>query len=107
MALEPGGKAPNILVADVMEADEDFFGKALEGFARCVLNQREVCTGPTRALIQESSRDRVMERAVARTRQIVKGNPLDPCPRIAVQASHDQLLSSRSARPAVARSRPS
>jgi aldehyde dehydrogenase len=91
VTLELGGKSPNIFFADVMEADDDFFDKALEGFAMFALNQGEVCTCPSRALVQESIYDKFMERAVARTKQIVEGNPLDPATMIGAQASNDQL----------------
>ena len=91
VTLELGGKSPNIFFADVMEADDDFFDKALEGFAMFALNQGEVCTCPSRALVQESIYDRFMERAVARTQAIVEGNPLDPATMIGAQASNDQL----------------
>jgi aldehyde dehydrogenase len=89
--LELGGKSPNIFFADVMEADDDFFDKALEGFAMFALNQGEVCTCPSRALVQESIYDRFMERAVARTKAIVEGSPLDAATMIGAQASNDQL----------------
>ena len=78
VTLELGGKSPNIFFADVMEADDDFFDKALEGFTMFALNQGEVCTCPCRALVQESIYDRFMERAVARTKKIKQGHPLDP-----------------------------
>ena len=91
VTLELGGKSPNIFFADVMAADDDFFDKALEGFAMFALNQGEVCTCPSRALVQESIYDRFMERAVARTKAIVEGNPLDPATMIGAQASNDQL----------------
>jgi aldehyde dehydrogenase len=91
VTLELGGKSPNIFFADVMEADDDFFDKALEGFAMFALNQGEVCTCPSRALVQESIYDRFIERAVARVKQIVEGNPLDPATMIGAQASNDQL----------------
>ena len=91
VTLELGGKSPNIFFADVIEADDDFFDKALEGFAMFALNQGEVCTCPSRALVQESIYDRFMERAVARTKAIVEGNPLDPATMIGAQASNDQL----------------
>ncbi len=74
-----------------MDADDDFFDKALEGFAMFALNQGEVCTCPSRALVQESIYDRFMERAVARMKAIVEGNPLDPNTMIGAQASNDQL----------------
>jgi aldehyde dehydrogenase len=91
VTLELGGKSPNIFFADVMEADDDFFDKALEGFAMFALNQGEVCTCPSRALVQESIYDKFMERAVKRTQAIVEGNPLDPNTMIGAQASNDQL----------------
>ena len=91
VTLELGGKSPNIFFADVMAADDDFFDKALEGFAMFALNQGEVCTCPSRALVQESIYDRFMERAVARTKAIVEGSPLDPATMIGAQASNDQL----------------
>ena len=90
VTLELGGKSPNIFFADVMDADDDFFDKALEGFAMFALNQGEVCTCPSRALVQESIYDRFMERAVARVKQIVEGNPLDPRTMIGAQASNEQ-----------------
>ena len=62
VTLELGGKSPNIFFADVMAGDDDFFDKALEGFAMFALNQGEVCTCPSRALVQESIYDEFMER---------------------------------------------
>ena len=91
VTLELGGKSPNIFFADVAREDDDFFDKALEGFAMFALNQGEVCTCPSRALIHESIYDRFMERAVARTRKIIQGNPLDPATMVGAQASNDQL----------------
>src|SRR6202795_1848482 len=91
VTLELGGKSPNIFFADVADADDDFFDKALEGFAMFALNQGEVCTCLSRALIQESVYDRFMERAVARTKKIKQGHPLDATTMIGAQASNDQL----------------
>jgi aldehyde dehydrogenase len=91
VTLELGGKSPNIFFEDVMEADDEFFDKALEGFAMFALNQGEVCTCPSRALIQESIYDRFIERATARTKAIRAGHPLDPRTMIGAQASNDQL----------------
>jgi aldehyde dehydrogenase len=91
VTLELGGKSPNIFFADVMAADDDFFDKALEGFAMFALNQGEVCTCPSRALVQESIYDKFMERAVARTKKIKMGHPLDMTTMIGAQASTDQL----------------
>jgi len=91
VTLELGGKSPNIFFADVAEEDDDFLDKALEGFTMFALNQGEVCTCPSRALIHESIYDRFMERAIARTKKIVQGNPLDATTMIGAQASNDQL----------------
>jgi aldehyde dehydrogenase len=91
VTLELGGKSPNIFLPDVMDEDDDFFDKALEGFTMFALNQGEVCTCPSRALIHESIYDRFMEKAVARTQKIIEGNPLDAATMIGAQASNDQL----------------
>src|SRR5271170_7149126 len=91
VTLELGGKSPNIFFADVCEKDDAFFDKALEGFAMFALNQGEVCTCPSRALIQESVYDRFMERAVKRVGKIKQGDPLDPGTMIGAQASSEQL----------------
>ena len=91
VTLELGGKSPNIFFADVMDADDDYFDKCLEGFAMFALNQGEVCTCPSRALIQESIYDRFIERAIARVKAIKQGSPLDPSTMIGAQASNDQL----------------
>jgi aldehyde dehydrogenase len=89
--LELGGKSPNIFMADVMDADDDFLDKALEGFALFAFNKGEVCTCPSRALVHESIFDRFVERAVARVAKIKVGNPLDPATQMGAQASRDQL----------------
>ena len=91
VTLELGGKSPNIFFADVMNEDDAFFDKALEGFAMFALNQGEVCTCPSRALIQESIYDRFMERALARVKAIKQGNPLDKSTMIGAQASSEQM----------------
>ncbi len=91
VTLELGGKSPNIFFSDVMAEEDDFFDKALEGFAMFALNQGEVCTCPSRVLIQESIYDRFIEKAVARVGQVKQGNPLDPATMIGAQASNDQL----------------
>ncbi|MEJ7582649.1 MAG: aldehyde dehydrogenase family protein [Acidimicrobiales bacterium] len=78
-------------MADVMDADDAFFDKALEGFTMFALNQGEVCTCPSRALIQESIYDDFMARALDRVKAIVAGDPLDPATMIGAQASNDQL----------------
>ena len=91
ITLELGGKSPNVFFADVMNEDDDFFDKALEGFAFFALNQGEVCTCPSRALVQESIYDKFMERAVKRVQAITQGDPLDPSTMIGAQASQEQL----------------
>ncbi|MDO8653740.1 MAG: aldehyde dehydrogenase family protein [Undibacterium sp.] len=91
VTLELGGKSPNIFFADVMDHDDAFFDKCLEGFAMFALNQGEVCTCPSRVLIQESIYDRFMERAVKRVAAIKQGNPLDSSTMIGAQASQEQL----------------
>src|SRR3984893_7971236 len=91
VTLELGGKSPNIFFADVMNEDDAFFDKSLEGFAMFALNQGEVCTCPSRALIQESIYDRFMERAVKRVKTIKQGNPLDSATMIGAQASQEQM----------------
>jgi aldehyde dehydrogenase len=91
VTLELGGKSPNVFFADVCDKDDAFFDKALEGFAMFALNQGEVCTCPSRALIQESIYDRFMERAVKRVAKIKQGDPLDPNTMIGAQASGEQM----------------
>jgi aldehyde dehydrogenase len=91
VTLELGGKSPNIFFADVMAEDDDYFDKALEGFTMFALNQGEVCTCPSRALVQRSIYDRFMEKAIARVNKIKQGNPLEPSTMIGAQASNDQL----------------
>ncbi|SDD31884.1 aldehyde dehydrogenase [Auraticoccus monumenti] len=91
VTLELGGKSPNIFFEDVTSAQDDFYDKALEGFAMFALNQGEVCTCPSRALIQNSILDSFLPEATERTKRIVQGNPLDPATMIGAQASNDQL----------------
>src|SRR6202522_253780 len=91
VTLELGGKSPNIFFADVCDKDDAFFDKAIEGFVMFALNQGEVCTCPSRALIQESLYDRFMERALKRVDAIVQGSPLDPSTMIGAQASSEQM----------------
>ena len=90
VTLELGGKSPNIFFKDVCDADDDFFDKAIEGFVMFALNQGEVCTCPSRALIDESIYDRFMERALERVEEIVQGDPRDPATMIGAQASSEQ-----------------
>ena len=91
VTLELGGKSPNIFFKDVTAEDDDFFDKAIEGFVMFALNQGEVCTCPSRALIHEAIYDRFMERALKRVEAIVQGDPLDPATMIGAQASSEQL----------------
>ncbi|MBX9933640.1 MAG: aldehyde dehydrogenase family protein [Methylobacterium sp.] len=91
VTLELGGKSPNIFFADVANEDDDFFDKALEGFTMFALNQGEVCTCPSRALVHESIYDRFMERAIKRVEAVVQGSPLEPTTMIGAQASSEQL----------------
>ena len=74
-----------------MREDDDFFDKALEGFTMFALNQGEVCTCPSRAIVQESIYGQFLERAIERTKKHVNGNPLDPKTTVGAQASNDQL----------------
>uniref|UniRef100_A0A2A4YW83 Aldehyde dehydrogenase n=1 Tax=OCS116 cluster bacterium TaxID=2030921 RepID=A0A2A4YW83_9PROT len=91
VTLELGGKSPNIFLADVLDKDDDFADKALEGFTLFAFNQGEVCTCPSRALVQASIYDDFMAKAIARTEKIVKGNPLDLNTMLGAQASSDQF----------------
>ncbi|MEO5356862.1 MAG: aldehyde dehydrogenase [Nitrospirae bacterium YQR-1] len=91
VTLELGGKSPNIFFEDICLKDDELFDKALEGFALYLFNQGEVCTCPSRALIQESIYDRFMERALKRVKQAKQGNPLDTDTMIGAQASLEQM----------------
>jgi len=91
VTLELGGKSPNIFLADVMESDDDFLDKAIEGFVMFALNQGEVCTCPSRALIAAPIYDAFMERCLERVAAIKGGNPLDQATMLGAQASNDQL----------------
>ncbi|MBS2970970.1 aldehyde dehydrogenase family protein [Metabacillus sp. KIGAM252] len=91
VTLELGGKSPNIFFEDVMREDDAFLDKAVEGFVMFALNQGEVCTCPSRALIQESIYDQFIERAIERVKAIKTGNPLDPNVMMGAQASSEQM----------------
>jgi aldehyde dehydrogenase len=91
VTLELGGKSPNIFFEDVCNKDDTFFNKAIEGFVLFALNQGEVCTCPSRALIQDSIYDQFMERALERVTRIKQGNPLDTETMIGAQASSEQV----------------
>ena len=90
VTLELGGKSPNIFFESVMEADDEFFDKCLEGAVMFALNQGEVCTCPSRMLVQESIFDAFMEKVIERTKAIKLGHPLDPSTMMGAQASNDQ-----------------
>jgi aldehyde dehydrogenase len=89
--MELGGKSPNIFFADVMDHEDDFLDKAMEGFALFAFNKGEVCTCPSRALVQDSIFDEFVERAVARVAKIKVGDPLDPTTQMGPQCSAGQL----------------
>ena len=89
--LELGGKSPNIFFADVMDADDAFLDKAIEGMVLFAFNQGEVCTCPSRALIQESIYDKFMERVLKRVAAIKQGDPLDTDSMMGAQASALQM----------------
>jgi len=91
ITLELGGKSPNIFFEDVMDKNDDFFDKCLEGFAMFTLNQGEVCTCPSRVLVQESIYDKFMEKAIARTKAVKQDNPLKMETMIGAQASLEQM----------------
>ena len=91
VTLELGGKSPNIFFADVMDKEDEFFDKALEGFAMFALNQGEICTCPSRVLIQESIYDRFIEKAVKRVKTLKQGNPLDKDTQVGAQVSQQQI----------------
>ncbi|HEA28755.1 MAG TPA: aldehyde dehydrogenase [Leeuwenhoekiella sp.] len=90
VTLELGGKSPNVFFESVMSADDEFFDKCLEGAVMFALNQGEVCTSPSRLLVQESIFDKFMERVVERTKAIKLGHPLSPDTMMGAQASNDQ-----------------
>jgi len=96
VTLELGGKSPNIFFPSVMDADDAFLDKALEGVALFALNQGEVCTCPSRLLIHESIYDAFIEKVIARVQAIKTGHPLDPMVMMGAQASQiqkDKILS--------------
>lgn len=90
VTLELGGKSPNIFFPDIMEADDDFLDKAVEGFVMFALNSGEVCTCPSRALIHESIYDEFMKRVLERVKAIKIGNPLDTETMMGAQNSNEQ-----------------
>jgi aldehyde dehydrogenase len=91
VTLELGGKSPSIFFPDVLDADDAFRAKTIEGFAMFALNQGEVCTCPSRALVHESVADEFLELGVQRVKQIKTGNPLDTETMMGAQASQEQM----------------
>ncbi|GAB3751956.1 aldehyde dehydrogenase family protein [Yimella sp. RIT 621] len=91
VTLELGGKSPNIFFDSVASQNDAFYDKAQEGFAMFALNQGEICTCPSRALVQSSIYSDFMKDAVARVEKIKMGNPLDTETTMGAQASNDQL----------------
>lgn len=89
--VELGGKSPNLFFADVADAKDAYYDKAQEGFVLFAFNQGEVCTCPSRSLIQESIYDSFLSDALDRTGKIIQGNPLDTNTQVGAQASNDQL----------------
>ena len=89
--LELGGKSPNIFFPDVMDHDDSYLDKAIEGLVLFAFNQGEVCTCPSRALVHESIYEKFMERCLPRIAAIRQGNPLDTDTMIGAQASQEQL----------------
>ena len=91
ITLELGGKSPNVFFEDIMDKDDAFLDKCVEGFVMFNLNQGEVCTCPSRALVQESIYDKFMEKVIARTKAVVQDNPLKMETMIGAQASVEQM----------------
>ena len=89
--VELGGKSPNIFFADVMDQDDEFLDKVMEGFSMFALNQGEVCTCPSRILIQESVYERFIERAIQRVQSMKQGHPLDRSTMVGAQVSQQQM----------------
>lgn len=90
VTMELGGKSPNVFFPSVMDADDAFFDKCLEGAAMFALNQGEICTCPSRILVHESIADAFIERLIERVNAIKKGHPMDMTTMIGAQASNDQ-----------------
>ncbi|WP_426381619.1 acetaldehyde dehydrogenase ExaC [Mammaliicoccus lentus] len=90
VTLELGGKSPNIFFKDIMDEEDDFLDKAVEGLVMFALNQGEVCTCPSRALVHEDIYDKFIEKCVKRVNEIKTGNPLDPETMLGAQTSQEQ-----------------
>lgn len=91
VTLELGGKSPNVFFKSIMQEDDNFRAKAVEGLAMFALNQGEVCTCPSRALVHEDIADEFIDLAVARVKSIKRGNPLDTDTMVGAQASQEQM----------------
>jgi len=91
VTLELGGKSPNIFFADIADKDDAFYDKCQEGFTMFALNQGEVCTCPSRALIDAPIYDKFLADCIERTKKVIQGNPLDTATMIGAQASNEQL----------------
>ena len=91
VTMELGGKSPNIFMASVADHDDDFLDKCVEGAVLFALNQGEVCTCPSRILVDERIYDRFMPKVIERTEAIKMGHPLDPSTMMGAQASNDQF----------------
>jgi aldehyde dehydrogenase len=91
VTLELGGKSPNIFFGDIARVDDGFYDKAIEGLVLFAFNKGEVCTCPSRALIQESIYDKFMERCLKRVKAINQGNPLDTETMVGAQNSQEQM----------------
>ncbi|MCG7568522.1 aldehyde dehydrogenase [Pseudoalteromonas sp. CNC9-20] len=89
--VELGGKSPNVYFADVLNQSDEFIDKCVEGAVLAFFNQGEVCTCPSRLLVQESMYDEFIARVIARTEQIKRGNPLDTDTMVGAQASQQQF----------------
>lgn len=91
VTLELGGKSPSIFFADIMDEDDAYLEKCVEGFVMFALNQGEVCTCPSRALVHEDIADRFLELALQRVKKIKIGHPLDTETMMGAQASQEQM----------------
>lgn len=89
--VELGGKSPNIYFADVFDYEDDYLDKCIEGMLLAFFNQGEVCTCPSRVLIQESIYDKFIAKVVERAKTIIQGDPLDVNTQVGAQASQEQF----------------
>ncbi|WPE16126.1 aldehyde dehydrogenase family protein [Candidatus Thioglobus autotrophicus] len=89
--VELGGKSPNIFFEDIMQQEDDYISKCAEGAVLAFFNQGEVCTCPSRALIQESIYDEFIAIIIERSKKIIRGNPLDTDTQVGAQASQEQF----------------